>query len=347
MTGQTATVPAPAPRYLALDAFRGAVMIVLVSHAFGLAGVPGLATQFDHRAWEGLAFWDLILPAFFFIVGAAMPFALARRGASLGRSAKRSAKLIVLAVIVSSAPSGRLHSPVMEVLFHIAFTYFFCYLILRLRFRWQVACAALILGGHLALFLLYPGAAGPFSKGDNIGAVLDKAVLGSSHPGFYASLNIVPGIVSTLFGAWTALLLKSGRAWRQKFAIMAVCVAAALACSMAISPWVPVIKRIYTLSYTLLSAGCILLVMIAFAWVIEVKGYHRWTFPLTVVGVNCIFVYALFEMLGGWLNRAVGAFTGNFTTLGILAPVAQSCATLAVIWYVCYWLYRRNIVFKL
>ena len=42
---------------------------------------------------------------------------------------------------------------------------------------------ALILGGHLALFLLYPGAAGPFSKGYNIGAVLDQAMLGSSHPG--------------------------------------------------------------------------------------------------------------------------------------------------------------------
>src|SRR5690349_16095387 len=74
------------PRYLALDAFRGFIMIVLCSSGFGLAALAKnnaafepLAAQFEHFNWEWIAFWDLIQPAFMFMVGVAMPFALASR----------------------------------------------------------------------------------------------------------------------------------------------------------------------------------------------------------------------------------------------------------------------------
>ena len=349
-----------AERYLALDAYRGAIMVILVSHGFGLSGLrgnpswAGLAAQFEHRPWEGLAFWDLILPAFFFIVGAALPFALARRAARGARfsqncrhAAVRSLKLILLAVVVSSAPAGHLRSPVMEVLFHIAITSFFCFLILQVDFRWQVLLAASILAGHLALYFLFPGSSGPFSQTDNIGAVLDRLVLGGNHPGFYVSLNIVPGVASTLFGTWTALLLRSTRPQAQKVWILASCAAAGLLAGGMLSPFVPIIKRIYTLSYTLVSAGCVLTILLVCIWLIDLMGWRRWTFPLSVVGVNCLFAYVLIEMLGAWLNRAVGAFTGNFTFLGAFAPIAQNCATLLVVWYLCLWLYRREIIFKL
>src|SRR5262245_41009750 len=68
-----------AERYISLDAYRGFIMLMLVSHAFGLNALrdqPGwqwLAAQFEHVEWEGLVFWDLIQPAFMFMVGMAMP----------------------------------------------------------------------------------------------------------------------------------------------------------------------------------------------------------------------------------------------------------------------------------
>src|SRR5512133_1062489 len=74
-------------RNLALDAFRGFIMLVLVSAGFGMKGVPegaaykAIATWFDHVPWEGGVFWDMIQPAFMFMVGVAMPFALAKRTA--------------------------------------------------------------------------------------------------------------------------------------------------------------------------------------------------------------------------------------------------------------------------
>src|SRR3954451_3957450 len=72
-------------RLTSLDAYRGFIMLLLVSEGFGFGALEGhsgwgwLAAQFDHAAWEGCTFWDLIQPAFTFMVGVAMPFALARR----------------------------------------------------------------------------------------------------------------------------------------------------------------------------------------------------------------------------------------------------------------------------
>src|SRR4051794_37111090 len=83
---RTPETPAPA-RLLSLDAYRGFIMLLLVSEGFGFAALKShpqwawLAAQVDHAPWEGCTFWDLIQPAFTFMVGVAMPFALARRTA--------------------------------------------------------------------------------------------------------------------------------------------------------------------------------------------------------------------------------------------------------------------------
>src|SRR5260370_30102057 len=72
-------------RLVSLDAYRGFIMLLLASSGFGLAVLEHypkwawLAAQVDHAPWEGCTFWDLIQPAFTFMVGVAMPFALARR----------------------------------------------------------------------------------------------------------------------------------------------------------------------------------------------------------------------------------------------------------------------------
>src|ERR1044071_1029153 len=74
-------------RLISLDAYRGFIMLLLVSEGFGFgalkdhSGWSWLAAQVDHAPWEGCTFWDLIQPAFTFMVGLAMPFSLARRRA--------------------------------------------------------------------------------------------------------------------------------------------------------------------------------------------------------------------------------------------------------------------------
>src|SRR5688572_24875171 len=79
-------VSPPSTRLLSLDAFRGLTMLLLISHGFGIyaafrndPSAGWLANQFEHARWVGCTLWDLIQPAFTFIVGAAMPLALGRR----------------------------------------------------------------------------------------------------------------------------------------------------------------------------------------------------------------------------------------------------------------------------
>src|SRR6187431_3518151 len=77
----------PSTRLLSLDAYRGFIMTILAGSGFGLAVLKSypnwawLAAQVDHAAWEGCTFWDLIQPAFTFMVGVSMPLAFARRQA--------------------------------------------------------------------------------------------------------------------------------------------------------------------------------------------------------------------------------------------------------------------------
>jgi heparan-alpha-glucosaminide N-acetyltransferase len=362
---RSAQAPSPTPaaqRYLALDAYRGFIMFILVSGGFGLAALAKkrpeyawIAGQFDHRPWEWIAFWDLIQPAFMFMVGVAMPFALASRmarGATSGdlfrHVAARSLRLILMSQILMSISAGRLHFQLINVLAQIGLTYFLCYLIMQLEFRWQAAVAAGLLVGHWALFVAFPGTEGPFmSKTTNIGAVIDTYLFGHINPGYWANLNFVTSTATTLFGVWTGRLLQSPRSNGYKMQVMGIAAIACLALGFAIHPWNPIIKRICTTSFTIYSTGWVLLMLLAFFWIVEVRGYTKWTFPLLVIGANSIFIYSLEEVLRSWLNRAVGVFTFQFKFLGDFAPVAQACAVLLVMWSLCYWLHRRKIFFKL
>lgn len=354
--------PAGQQRYLALDAYRGFIMLILVSGGFGLAELAqrrpaftGIANQFDHMPWEWIAFWDLIQPAFMFMVGVAMPFALARR-MELGATQRqlfrhvvaRSFRLILMSQILISIGEGKLSFQLINVLAQIGITYFLCYLIMQLKFRWQALIAAAILVGYWALFVAFPGTEGPFlSKTTNVGARIDIFVFGHPNPDNWTTINFLTSTVTTLFGIWTGQLVRSNRSHGEKIRIIAIAAALCLAAGLIIHPWNPIIKRICTTSFTLYSAGWVLLMLLVFYWVVEIKGYRKWTYPLVVIGANSIFIYSVHQVLQGWLSRAIGVFTLRFTWLGDFAPVAQSCAVLLAMWYLCYWLYQRKIFFKL
>ncbi len=337
-------------------------MLILVSGGFGLAALAernpawtGIADQFEHHAWEWISFWDLIQPAFMFMVGVAMPFALARRmaeGADAGQLlrhvAMRSLRLLLMSQILISIQRGRMEFQLTNVLAQIALTYFLCYLIMQLEFRWQAAIAAAILIGHWLLFAAFPGSEGAFySKTTNIGAVIDGFIFHKANPGYWVSINFITSTATTLFGVWTGRLLQSDRSHGAKMRILAISAVACLAVGWAMHPWNPIVKRICTSSFTVYSTGWVLLMLLGFYWAVEVKGYRKWTFPFVVIGANSIFIYAVDMVLRSWLNKAVGVFTLQFGWLGDFAPVAQACAVLLCMWGLCYWLYQRKLFFKL
>ena len=96
------------------------------------------------------------------------------------------------------------------------------------------------------------------------------------------------------------------------------------ALALALHPWIPLVKQVCTASFILYSLGWVLLMLIGFYVVTEVLGYRKWTFPLTVVGMNSIFIYFVSEVLYRWLDNALGVFTFHYHFIGKLAPVAQA-----------------------
>src|SRR5215216_1639342 len=91
---------APAARVLSLDALRGFDMFWIIGGdklaLAALALIPQQSApwieqakyQLTHSRWIGFTAWDLIMPLFLFVVGAAMPFSFARR-AELGHSKRQ------------------------------------------------------------------------------------------------------------------------------------------------------------------------------------------------------------------------------------------------------------------
>ncbi|MCC6365555.1 MAG: DUF5009 domain-containing protein [Bryobacterales bacterium] len=370
------TVPAGAPtapervapkkvdaRLTSLDAYRGLIMIALASTGFGLASLRNypqwawLANQVEHTAWEGCTFWDLIQPAFTFMVGVAMPFAFARRmaqGATTSMLSRhvawRAFMLVVLSNLYSNWGTTKPHLALqlINVLSQIAFGYLLCFFITRMRFSYQAAAAAAMLAGQWALFALFPGPEGAFSRTGNIGAIIDLKLLGYNYSGYYTTINFIGNAVTILFGCWAGALLRTEKSHQYKLNVLFGCAAACFVPGLALEPWNPMVKRLWTASFTFFSAGWVILMLAVFYWIIDVKQIKRWTFPLVVVGMNSIFIYSLGQIgIKGWLDRGLKGFTGNFAFLGDAGAIPQQILVVAVMWYACYWLYQRKIFFKL
>jgi len=350
------------PRLLSLDTFRGLTMLLLISHGFGIyaafrndPSAAWLANQFEHAAWVGCTLWDLIQPAFTFIVGAAMPLSLARRmqeGASRSSLFRhvlwRAFLLIALSNILSNWNSSRPPVPqFINVLCQIAFSYVICFAVMQLRFRWQTVAAIGLIVLHTGLFFAFPGPAGPFDRTDNIGAVIDRIVLGYNYSGHYTTINFLGNAITVLFGVWTGMLLSSNRSHGERMKILGACAAGSFALGLALQPWIPMVKRLWLPSFTFFSTGWVLLAIMALYWMVEMKGWKRWTFPAVVVGTNCIFIYSFSQVLRGWLARGLGNFTGQFWFLGPYGAIMHNLVVMAAMWYLCYWLYQRKIFFKL
>jgi heparan-alpha-glucosaminide N-acetyltransferase len=144
------------------------------------------------------------------------------------------------------------------------------------------------------------------------------------------------------------MLLRTNRSHAYKLRVLAASAAAGFVLGLALQPFNPMVKRLWTDSFTFFSTGWVILMLMAFYWLIDVKQSKRWAFPFLVLGMNSIFIYSLGQIgIKGWLNRGLQSFTGNFKFLGDFGAIPQQILVLSVLWYVCYWLYKRQIFFKI
>jgi heparan-alpha-glucosaminide N-acetyltransferase len=347
-----------------------------------------LFLQNEHVAWAGCVYWDLIQPSFMFMVGVSMPFAFARRtelgdswNRKLGHALVRAFNLMVLGILLDHFGSEKIQPGIIRVLQQIALGYLVAFLVVGRSLRTQGLVAGSILFGYQLLWMFNPwnGPGGPWAMGnENLGSAFDRWLIGRNYSGYYVGLNAIPAAATIIFGVMAGTLIHSSvtadvrrliskpeggsakseagdqslvtPAPTQRRVCLTLLIAgvAGIAVGLAVSPWFPLIKRIWTPSFALYAGGWTTLMLLAFYWAIEVKGWRGWSFPLVVVGTNSIAAYVLGNAFGGWLRNASGAWIAWLKEpLGdVWFPVLQRGLFAVAAWAVLWWLWRRKLFFK-
>jgi len=351
-------------RLASLDAFRGFTMFWLMGGrgflvALAALGAPitnFISYQLTHSAWEGVRYYDVIWPSFMLMVGASIPFSFARRSQTQSR-AQIMRRVVCRGLVLFLLGSLResIHAGVprwielSSALQPIAVAYVVASLLAGRSVRLQVSLGVAILAGYALLLALVPAAgipAGNYEPNRNVVTAVDQMVIGRAHPeGWGTALSTLPTISTTILGLLFGQWLMSGHPPRVIARRMGIAALGCLAAGWALSPVVPVIMKLWTTSYGLISAGWAALLFLVFYWLVDIRGMRRWATPLVVIGTNAIAAY-----LGPTIvpvSRIAGIFTKPVVpALGAWGPLFAAGVVLLVNWSVLYWMYRRKIFLK-
>lgn len=365
---------AKSQRLYSLDVLRGFDMIWIMGLGYIIEDYSAtqqgafwqvIHTQFEHKVWHGFAFWDLIFPLFMFLAGVSTPYSIGKaleRGSTkkeiLLKVIRRGLLLIVLGMIYNNGLQLRPVSNIrfLSILYKIGATYMFAAIIFLYasRIMQWVWFWFLLIGYWLLLkFNSAPG----FPMGDltmegNFMSYLDRSVLSGRNlsRGIHDTIGLVctvTGICNVLLGIFAGEFIKSKKLSPHATAKwLSIAGIVAIALSMLWNIDFPYNKNLWSSSFVLLTGGLSLLLLAFFYYIIDVKGYKRWAFFLSVIGMNSILIFispkfinweyttdALFK----WLEQLVGEPYGKF--------VLAFCVVL-VKWVFLYFLYKKKVFLK-
>lgn len=399
---QTAARPGAAasavPRNVAVDAYRGLVMVLMMAEVLHLARVAGafpgnwfwgiLAYNQTHVQWAGCSLHDMIQPSFSFLVGVALPYSIAsrmRKGQSFqflfAHALWRSLILIALGIFLRSMHSTQTYFTFEDTLTQIGLGYPFLFLLGFRSPRWQWGAFAAILFGYWLAWALYPapganfdwaavgvpqnwahnfaGFASHWNKNSNLGNAFDQWFLNlfpRTKPfvyngGGYLTLSFIPTLGTMILG------LVAGR-WLRQYApaipmrrlLVAGAIGIAAGLLLHFTGICPIVKRIWTPAWTLFSGGICFLFLAAFSWIIEMKGYRKWAFPLVVVGLNSIAAYLIAHLCEDFIASSLRIHLGMrpFQIFGQgLEPLLFGAAVLLGFWIILFWMHRRKVFLRI
>lgn len=366
------TTPPNAQRLLSLDFMRGLIMVLLMLESTRLyehlhtlsagSAVQGLWQQFFHHPWHGLYFWDLIQPGFMFMAGTALAYSLHRQQNSgmlwrdsLVKTLRRSGWLFFWGVLDYAVRPGGLSFELWDVLTQLSFTTLVAFLIFRWSYAAQFAFSLCLLALTEVLyrFTNIPGFEQPFIDQHNFGNYMDLVLMHKINGDGWVAINCLPTAAHTIWGVLAGKLLLSDKPENQKvkWLVLAGLLGVLFGYLMDFT-MTPIIKRIATSSFVVASGGWCLLGLGACYWWIDVKAHRRHLLFFTIVGMNSLFIYLFFEIVGHrWFNEYIGAITNGLMGMahlpaGLMA-VVTSLTIFGLEWGLCHFLYRKGIFFKL
>lgn len=357
-------------RLTSLDALRGFDMFWIIGGGEAAKGLAkgldtrvlnALVPQLEHVRWQGLHCWDLIWPLFMFIVGVAIPFSIERRRAAGETSGSLFLHALWRSLIlfaIGTMTQGNLLAwdlsvfrPCYSVLHGIAAGYLIAVtVVLTVRGRKLVAVLAsfLLIYWALLVFVPVPGVGRDvLTPTGNLATFVDRAILGRFHYGENTWFLSYLGFASSvLLGVLAGQCLGSGRSAKSKILLLVIAGVACIGQGLLWSIEFPIIKLLWTSSFVLVSGGISFLVLALFYWLIDVLGYRRWAFFFIVIGMNSLAVYVATMLFD--FRQIADIFVGKLLPhLGRWDTFTEAAVTLAVIWSLLLWMYRKNSFIRL
>ena len=367
-------------RLQSLDAFRGLDMWFITGGAFFLRQLSELITgekgswlsvQMTHLKWEGLHVYDFVFPLFLFIAGVSWPFSLAKRranGATNGQLALHVLKRVVTLVVIGLVCR--------KIQFCQWDDFIFWSVLGRIGLAWGLAamlfalfrpktCRWILLGWFVAWGLILAFVPNPNHADEMVAAGLGPmsawrySVFGWIWP--YTSfsrndgsgldvLGMVPLVMAGVFaGGW---LRRTDASGDRKAALMSLVgvglVAFGVLVAFGLGPLsMPIVKKAFSPSYSLITGGTGIALLAAFYWIIDVKGWVGWSLYFRVIGANAIAIYAAGYFVP--FQDIARFFLGTLPKLcarpGFELTVV-ALGALAVRWVILYFLYKRKIFIK-
>ncbi len=356
-------------RYLALDAFRGITIALMI-----LVNTPGtwshVYAPLLHADWHGATPTDLVFPFFLFIIGSAMFFSFKKSDFSATpeqflRIIKRGFIMFFIGFMLNVIP---FNTPVdtwrvMGVLQRIGIAYAIAAsLVLVLNRRGVFTISAVILFAYWGILL--SAGEGALTIEGNIIRQFDLSILGANH--MYTMrgvsfdpeglLSTLPAVVNMLLGFELTRYLTSIK--NKESSVIKLILIGGLAIGLG-ALWslvLPINKSLWTSSYVIYTTGFACLLLAAFVWLIDLKGQDKLVSPLLVYGTNPLFVYVLsFLFVTAYLNTPVGdssLYRWLYEQFKLIAEPTFASFLFAfshvvLFWFVSLKLYQRKIFIKI
>ena len=367
-------------RLMSLDALRGFDMLWIIggenvirnlAKASNIGILNVVSDQMEHVAWDGFHFYDLIMPLFLFMVGMSSPFSVSKR-ISMGDSKKkiyrhtlkRAIILFIFGMIsqchLLAFDLDKLHI-IHDTLQAIAIGYLISTLIytqLNLKIQIGITGTLLLIYWIILTFIPVPGhAAGILEPQMNISKYVEQLVFGRFDDGpapytwFLGSLGFVATVMTGVFATtiirqnFRLSFLKSSNIQIHKTVMLAITGTILVSVAILFSNWFPVIKPLWNPTFVLLTSGISFLLISLFYFIIDVKGYQRWSFWLRVIGMNSIAVYMGTDLIN-FEDIAQSVVFGLKQFSEAYYPFILSLAALTIIYLILLWMYKKGTFIK-
>ncbi|MDR2122787.1 MAG: heparan-alpha-glucosaminide N-acetyltransferase domain-containing protein [Flavobacteriaceae bacterium] len=380
-------------RLLSLDVLRGITIAGMI-----LVNNPGswsyIYAPLAHANWNGLTPTDLVFPFFMFIMGISTYISLKKyqfrhNFATLQKILKRVSVIFLIGVGIAWLSlffriyhdSGELpfwqrlgtaawnfeNIRILGVMQRLALTYGATALIaIFIRHKYIPYGAGGIL--FLYFFILYFG--NGFEKsGNNIISIIDRAILGVNHmykDGGIALdpeglLSTIPSVCHVLIGFYCGKMTLETNDNFKRILRLFIFGTILTFSGFLLSYGCPINKKIWSPTFVLTTCGLGASFLALLIWIVDCKGYKKWSLFFESFGVNPLFIYVAAGVISILIRSIYFTYSGESVNIQkyvysiILQPVLGdyfgsfvfALGFITICWLIGYILYKKKIFIKI